>query len=57
LDEKRLQLLEDKLKQLFTMVFLERRNIDLIFDYLEGYEKKCGEKILSDIGRIMFTID
>ncbi len=62
LDEKRLELLEGKLKQLFSMVMRNddrKENEFHVWFFLEGwkYQTKCYEKILSNFRRIMYTFD
>ena len=63
LDQQRLQLLEDKLKQLFAMVIDAKLDEELIhlcsFAFSEGWQRqtKCLEEILSNSGRAMLTIN
>lgn len=63
LDQQRLQLLEDKLKQLFSMVIRTELDEELIHLYSlafsEGWQRqtKCVEEVLSNSGRTMLTIN
>jgi hypothetical protein len=63
LDQQRLQLLEDKLKQLFAMVIDVKLDKEWIhycsFASSEGWQRqtKCDEEVLSNSGRTMLTID
>lgn len=59
LDEKRLESLEGKLKELFSMVGREGDGIEgtILVGYLEGGQTKCDEKIVSNFRRIMHAFD